>query len=141
MDDLDRRLLDLLRADARAPVARLGRELGLSRTTVQSRLERLEREGVVAGYTVRLSEAHERGQIHAYVLITISHKRSAAVISAIRKLAAVRRLHSVSGPFDMIAELVAPSVKDMDEQVDALGAIEGVERTTSTIVLSTKIDR
>jgi DNA-binding Lrp family transcriptional regulator len=141
MDDIDHRLLDLLRVDARAPTARLGRELGLSRTTVQSRLDRLERQGVVAGYTVRLSEAHERGQIHAYVLMTVSHKRSAAVTASIRKAAAVRRLHSVSGPFDMIAELVAPSVKEMDDQIDALGAIEGVERTTSTIVLSTKIDR
>jgi DNA-binding Lrp family transcriptional regulator len=141
MDELDRRLLDLLRADARMPAARLARELGLSRTTVQSRLERLERQGVVAGYTVRLSDAHERGQIHAYVLMTISHKHSAAVISAIRRMPSVRRLHSVSGPFDMIAELAAASVAEMDAQIDALGAIEGVERTTSTIVLSTKIDR
>jgi DNA-binding Lrp family transcriptional regulator len=141
MDDLDLRLIDLLRADARTPAAVLARELGLSRTTVQSRLERLERQGIVAGYTVRLSEAHERGLIHAYVLMTTSHKRASAVTSAIRKIAAVRRLHSVSGPFDMIAELVAPSVTDMDTQIDALGAIDGVERTTSTIVLSTKIDR
>jgi DNA-binding Lrp family transcriptional regulator len=141
MDDLDLRLIDLLRADARTPAAVLARELGLSRTTVQSRLDRLERQGIVAGYTVRLSEAHERGLIHAYVLMTTSHKRAAAVTSAIRKIAAVRRLHSVSGPFDMIAELVAPSVTDMDTQIDALGAIDGVERTTSTIVLSTKIDR
>ncbi len=141
MDELDRRLLDLLRADARAPAARLARDLGLSRTTVQSRIERLERQGVIAGYTVRLAEAHERGLIHAYVLMTTSHKHAAAVTSAVRRVGAVRRLHSVSGPFDMIAELVAASVADMDAQIDALGAIDGVERTTSTIVLSTKIDR
>jgi DNA-binding Lrp family transcriptional regulator len=141
MDDLDLRLIDALRADARAPAARLARSLGLSRTTVQSRLERLERQGVIAGYTVRLSDAHERGQIHAYVLITVSHKQSAAVVAAARRLPAVRRLQSVSGPFDLIAEVVAPTVAEMDGMIDTLGALEGVERTTSTIVLSTKIDR
>jgi len=141
MDDIDRRLIDALRADARAPAARLARGLGLSRTTVQSRLERLERQGVITGYTLRLSESHERGQIHAYVLMTVSHKHSAPVFAAIRRLAAVRRLQSVSGPFDLIAEVVTPTVTEMDQMIDALGALEGVERTTSTIVLSTKIDR
>ncbi len=141
MDDLDRRLLDALRDNARAPTAALARRLGLSRTTVQSRLERLERSGVITGYTVRLSDAHERGQIHAYVMMTVSHKQSAAVTGAIKRMAAVRLLQSVSGPFDLIAKAVAPSVAEMDALIDALGALAGVERTTSSIVLSTKIDR
>ncbi len=141
MDDIDVRLVDALREDARAPTAALARTLGLSRTTVQSRLERLERQGVIAGYTVRLSDAHERGQIHAYVMMTVSHKQAAAVTSAVRRLSAVRSLQSVSGPFDLIARAVAPTVNDMDALIDALGAIDGVERTTSSIVLSTKIDR
>ena len=141
MDDIDARLIDALRDDARAPTAALARALGLSRTTVQSRLERLERQGVIAGYTVRLSDAHERGQIHAYVLMTVSHKQSAAVSAAVRKMSAVRLLQSVSGPFDLIAKAVAPNVAEMDGLIDALGALPGVERTTSSIVLSTKIDR
>ncbi len=141
MDDIDLRLVDALREDARAPTAALARTLGLSRTTVQSRLERLERQGVIAGYTVRLSDAHERGQIHAYVMMTVSHKQAAAVTSAVRRLSAVRSLQSVSGPFDLIARAVTPTVNDMDALIDALGAIDGVERTTSSIVLSTKIDR
>ena len=141
MDDLDRRLIQALREDARAPTAKLARTLGLSRTTVQSRLERLERSGVVTGYTVRLSEAHERGQIHAYVMMTVTPKRAPAVIAAARRMTEVRRLQSVSGPFDLIAEAAAPSAADMDTLIDALGALEGVERTTSSIVLSTKIDR
>ncbi len=141
MDETDRRLLEALREDARASTAKLARKLGLSRTTVQSRLERLERTGVITGYTVRLSDAHERGQIHAYVMMTVSHKHAAAVVSAVRRMSAVRLLQSVSGPFDLIAEVVAPSVADMDAFIDALGALDGIERTTSSIVLSTKIDR
>jgi len=141
LDDLDTRLLALLRENARAPAAQLARALGVSRTTLQSRLERLERSGVIAGYTVRLSEEAERGQIHAYVLMTVSHKQSAAVVAAVRKMSAVRLLQSVSGPFDLIAKAAAPGVKEMDALIDALGALPGVERTTSSIVLSTKVDR
>ena len=141
MDELDRQLIDLLRDNARAPAARLARALGVSRTTLQSRVERLERSGLIAGYTVRLAEAFERGQIHAYVLMTVSHKQSAAVVAAVRKMSGVRLLQSVSGPFDLIAKAVAPDVAQMDALIDALGALPGVERTTSSIVLSTKIDR
>jgi DNA-binding Lrp family transcriptional regulator len=141
MDELDTRLIALLRENARAPAAKLARALGVSRTTLQSRLERLERSGVIAGYTVRLSEEHERGQIHAYVLMTVSHKQSAAVVGAIRRLSGVSLLQSVSGPYDLIAKATAPGVKEMDSLIDALGALTGVERTTSSIVLSTKIDR
>jgi DNA-binding Lrp family transcriptional regulator len=141
MDALDTRLIDALRENARAPAAALARSLGLSRTTVQSRLERLERSGVIAGYTVRLSDVHDNGQIHAYVMMTVSHKQAAAVTTAVRRLPAVRALQSVSGPFDLIARAVAPTVAEMDALIDALGALEGVVRTTSSIVLSTKIDR
>ena len=141
MDDLDRRLIDALRENARRPTADLARSLGLSRTTVQSRLERLERSGVITGYTVRVSEASERGQIHAYVLITLGPKQAPGVITAMRAMPAVRRLQSVSGQFDLIAVIAAPSVADMDQLIDAIGALDGVERTTSSIVLSTKVDR
>jgi DNA-binding Lrp family transcriptional regulator len=141
MDETDTRLIDALRENARAPTAALARALGLSRTTVQSRIERLERSGVIAGYSARLSDAHERGQIHAYVMMTVSHKQAAAVTAAVRRLPGVRSLQSVSGPFDLIARATAPSVAEMDGLIDALGALDGVERTTSSIVLSTKIDR
>jgi DNA-binding Lrp family transcriptional regulator len=84
LDDTDTRLIAKLRENARAPVAELARALDLSRTTVQSRLERLERSGVITGYTVRLSDAHERGQIHAYVMLTVAPKQAPAVIAAAR---------------------------------------------------------
>jgi DNA-binding Lrp family transcriptional regulator len=141
MDELDRKLIDLLRADARAPAARLARSLGLSRTTVQSRLERLERAGVIAGYTVSLAEGHESGQIQAYVMMTVAPRRANDVVVAARGMVAVRRLQAVSGPFDLVAVVATPSVAAMDAAIDALGAIPGVERTTSSIVLASKIDR
>src|SRR5436305_5558882 len=77
MDDLDDHLLARLRDNARAPVAELARALGLSRTTVQSRLARLERSGVIAGYAVKLSEAREAALIHAFVMLTVEPKQAA----------------------------------------------------------------
>ncbi len=141
MDDIDQALIAQLRQDARAPTAKLARTLGLSRTTVQSRIERLERSGVVTGYTVRLSDEHERGLIHAYVMMVVAPKQSAAVVAAVRKMTGVRLLQSLSGPFDMLALAVAPSAADMDALIDAIGALDGVERTTTSVVLSTKLDR
>ncbi|WP_425453042.1 Lrp/AsnC family transcriptional regulator [Bosea caraganae] len=141
MDQTDRQLLVLLTENARAPVAELGRKLGLSRTTVQSRIERLERRGTIAGYTARLSDEHERGQVKAHVLITALPKLAAGVESALRRIPEVRTLHSVSGQFDMIAIVVAPSIGELDQLIDRIGALDGVERTISSIILSTRIER
>ena len=141
MDDSDRQLLSLLRENARASTASLARALRVSRTTVQSRIARLERGHVITGYTVRTADALEQGAIRAMVMITVGAKQTAAVEAAIRRMPDVRALHSVSGPFDMIAEAVTPSVGDMDALIDRIGALEGVERTTSSVILSTKIDR
>ncbi|MHB8529117.1 MAG: Lrp/AsnC family transcriptional regulator [Caulobacteraceae bacterium] len=141
IDETDARLIALLKQDARAPTAKIARALGLSRTTVQSRIERLERSGLITGYAARLSEAHEAGQIRALIMIAVAPKQTAGVVAALRRLPAVRLLRSVSGPFDLVAEASTASAAEMDALIDAVGALEGVERTTSSIVLSTKIER
>ncbi|HEY2752858.1 MAG TPA: Lrp/AsnC family transcriptional regulator [Phenylobacterium sp.] len=141
MDDLDNHLLARLRDNARAPVAELARALGISRTTVQSRLVRLERTGVIAGYAVKLSEAREAAMIHAFIMLTVEPKQAAAVTAALKSMVGVRKLQSVSGPFDMIAAVEAPTVGEMDALIDEIGSLRGVERTNSSIVLATKLDR
>ncbi len=141
MDDLDEHLLVKLRDNARAPVAELARALGLSRTTVQSRLARLERTGVIAGYAVKLAGAYEAGRVQAFVMLTVEPKQAAAVNAALKRMPGVRRLQSVSGPFDMIATVEAAGVAEMDAVIDEIGAVKGVERTNTSLVLSTKFDR
>jgi DNA-binding Lrp family transcriptional regulator len=90
---------------------------------------------------VRLSDAHERGQIHAFVMITVHPKQAGLVAEQLKALQGLRRLLSVSGPVDMVALIDAPSAAEMDALIDAIGALEGVERTTSSIVLAVKVDR
>ncbi len=141
LSDADQALLSLLRDNARASTTELARRLGVSRTTVQSRIERLEQRGVIAGYGVRLSSDYEQGQVRAHVLLTVTPKLADKVVRSLRALAPVRTLHSVSGNFDMIVIVEASSIRELDLLLDQIGALDGVERTSSSIVLSTRIDR
>ncbi len=141
LDPTDQALLALLREDARAPTAELARKLKLSRTTVQSRMERLQRQRVIAGYTISVPDEFEASLVRAHVLITLVPKQSAAIELALRKIPELRVLHSVSGPFDLIAIVAASSIGELDRLIDRIGALDGVERTTSAIVLSTRIER
>ena len=129
LDATDLALLALLRDDARAPTALLARKLKLSRTTVQSRMERLQRQRVISGFTVTVPDELEAGLVRAHVLITLAAKRSAAIEGALRRIAEVRVLHSVSGPFDMIAIVAATSIGELDTLIDRIGALDGVERS------------
>ena len=139
--DADQALLSLLRENARASTADLARRLGVSRTTVQSRIERLEKRGVIAGYGVRLAPDYEQKLIRAHVLVTVTPKLADKVVAGLRAIPAVRTLHSVSGNFDMIVIVESPSISDLDRLIDTVGSLDGVERTLSSIILSTRIDR
>ena len=141
MDAIDEKLLLALTENARASTAQLARLVGRSRTSVQSRIERLEKQGIITGYGVRLSPEHNLGAVRAHVMIKVGPKETRAVSAALRAIAQVRVLHSVSGDVDLIAVAAAGSVSEMDEVIDRIGALDGVERTTSSIILSTKFER
>jgi DNA-binding Lrp family transcriptional regulator len=141
VDVIDEQLISALRENARASTAELARRVGRSRTTVQSRIERLERQGVIMGYGVRLAPEHARGAVRAHVMIKVGPKEVRAVTAALRAIDPVRVLHSVSGEADLIAVATTATVAEMDLVIDRIGALAGVERTTSSIILSTKFER
>ena len=141
VSDKDRQLLTVLAENARTPTAVLARRLGLSRTTVQTRLDRLEREGVIAGYGVRLSDSYEHGLVRAHVMIVLKTKALGKVVQALRVLPEVMSVHSVSGGFDLIAEVAASSISELDRTIDVIGEVDGVEKTQSSIILSTRFQR
>ncbi|HYG08074.1 MAG TPA: Lrp/AsnC family transcriptional regulator [Stenotrophomonas sp.] len=141
LTEADEALLAVLREDARASTAQIARRLGVSRTTVQSRIEKLERQGVIGGYTVRLHDDIDSAYIRAHILITVLPKQMPQVVKALQAIAEVRELHSVSGPYDLVALGVAPTVGEIDVLTDRIGAVDGVERTQTAIVLSTKFER
>jgi DNA-binding Lrp family transcriptional regulator len=141
MDDIDQRLIAALGDNGRASTAELARLVGRSRTSVQSRIERLLRDGVITGFSVRLAPEHGLGAVRAHVLIKVGPKEARGVTAALHAIGQVRVLHSVSGEVDLIAIAATATVAEMDQVVDRIGALAGVERTTSSIILSTKFER
>jgi DNA-binding Lrp family transcriptional regulator len=141
MTDADARLLALLKANAREPTASLARKLGLARSTVQERIARLEREKVIEGYTVKLSETAQTRRIRAIVMISADAKRADRVAAELKRMPELRSLYAVSGSFDMIAEVETETTAKMDSSLDRIGRAAGVARTVSSIVLSEKFAR
>lgn len=140
IDDTDRSLLALLRENARLPVAVLARRLGLARTTVQARLDRLEATGAVRGYTVRLDEALT-APLRATALLSIEPRSTPAVLARLKSLPGVRTVHTTSGRFDLIVGLEAASTEELDTTLDRIGEARGVRGSESLVHLSTKLDR
>lgn len=140
LDDIDKNLIGLLQDNARLPVATLARRLGLARTTVQARLERLENSGVVEGYTLRLANP-ARAPIRATVLISIEPRSGPTVLGRLKSLPEVRRVHTTTGRFDLIATVEAATTEALDNTLDRIGEAKGVKSSESLIQLATKIDR
>ncbi|MBK6569708.1 Lrp/AsnC family transcriptional regulator [Candidatus Aalborgicola defluviihabitans] len=140
-DQLDRDLLALLQANARTSTADLARQLGTARTTVLARLARLEREGVIAGYTLRLGQdVLDRG-LQAFVGITVQPKSGRDVVRQLERMPEVRQLCAVSGEFDYVVLLRAETALRMNTLLDEMGNFDGVVKTTTSVALEWKIDR
>lgn len=140
-DKLDRELIALLQANARESTANLARKLGVARTTVLARLTRLEREAVIVGYTVRLGVETAERAVQAFVGISIQPKTAKDVIKRLSRLPELRQLSSVSGEFDYMAVLQAESTQRLDALLDEIGDLDGVIKTTTSVVLALRIDR
>ena len=140
-DTLDRRLLALLQANARSSATELARQLGVARSTVLSRIARLERDAVIVGYTARLAQGTGASGVEAYVGITVAPRTAPLVTQRLASLPELRQLCSVSGEFDYLALLRADSTARLDLLLDEIGAIDGVLKTTTAVVLARRIDR
>ena len=138
MDEIDLKLIGLLRADGRATALSLARRLGVSRGTVQNRMARLEKDRVILGYTLRLAEAVEAPHITALMNIAVDSNREDAVRAALQTDPAVRVLHSTTGRWDLVAELQAATLPAFDRVLERIRRVEGIGRTETSILLSTR---
>lgn len=136
MDDLDHRLICALRSDARASLSELAKRLGVSRGTVQNRLNRLIDSQVIMGFTVRLKSGAERDRIRAIMMIEVSGKNTRRVIQALRGLPQIHTLHSTNGAFDLIAEIEAANLAEFDSVLSKVRQIEGIERSETSLLLA-----
>ena len=141
MRDTDSRLIALLKANAREPVTSLARKLGLARTTVQERIARLERDGVIKGYTLLLCDKAEAGRLRAVVMMAADPKQADRIGAELKRIPEVRALSAVSGAYDMMAIVEADTAARMDAVLDRIGKESGVTRTVTSIILSEKFAR
>jgi len=137
MDEIDRQLLGLLRVNARTPVATLAKKLQIARGTVQNRMSKLEREGVIAGYSVRLKPEVDERRIAALMTIAVEGNNADKVLRTLRGDPAVQTLHTTNGRWDIVAELRADSLEAFDKVLGRIRQVEGIVSTETSLLLST----
>ncbi len=141
MNTKDEKLIEILRENARLSVSEIARRLSSSRTATQMRLQKLERNGTIEGYTVRLTSSHLAKRLQAIVMIKFSPRNRNNIETELCAIPQMTSLYSISGEFDMAGVVSAPSMEKLDRLIDIIGCLDGIEDTKSSIILSTKIDR
>ena len=136
MDDLDRKLLALLRADARTPASTLAAALKVSRGTVQNRIDRMLARGAIQGFTVRVRPDLDGERVRAVMCIEIKGERSGAVVKALRGFPQVRAIHTTNGRWDLVAELETDNLPQFSRTLDDIRRIEGIATTETNLLLS-----
>jgi DNA-binding Lrp family transcriptional regulator len=136
LDDLDHALLRDLRLDARLPAATLARRLGVSRGTVQNRIDRLREAGVIAGFTVRLRSDAEGAGVRAITSVEVRGGDSRAVVQALKRLPDVTAIHSTNGRWDLVLEVRSPDLAALDAALHAIRAVKGVSLSETSILLA-----
>lgn len=134
MDDLDLRLIALLRHRGRASIAELATSLGVSRGTVTNRMDRLEREGVIVGYTVRLRPDARSGGIRAWTSIAVEGNQQ-SVVRALLGEPGLASLHDTNGRWDLLAELEVDDLAALAATLERIRRIKGVSATETSIHL------
>ena len=137
MDDTDRRLISMLRKDARTNVAALAAKLGVSRGTVTNRLRKLEDEQVIVGYTVKLRPEAEPNQIRAWMWVLVEGNQTRAVIASLLGEPAVAALHDTNGRWDLLAELRAETMAELSQVLERVRLTKGIANTETSILLAT----
>jgi DNA-binding Lrp family transcriptional regulator len=137
LDDTDRELIGLLRDNARMSVVALAKKLRVARATVQNRLARLEAEGTVVGYTVRLRPEAQAHRIRAMMSIAVEGNRATEVRRELTGHPNVVGLHSTNGRWDLVAELQTDTLEAFDRVLNTIRNISGIATTETSIFLST----
>ncbi|MEP3892414.1 MAG: Lrp/AsnC family transcriptional regulator [Litorimonas sp.] len=135
-DDFDRRLVALLMRDGRAPIAKLADILDVSRSTVQNRLDRMLESGALLGFTARVREDYEDGQINAIMMIKISGKSTTQVITNLRRLPELRQVHTTSGKWDLVAEVRVESLAEFDRILREVRQIDNIQDSETSMLLT-----
>ncbi len=137
MDELDQKLISLLRHDGRRSISDLALEIGVSRATVRARIERLEQQGDILGYTVILRADAVSLPVRGLTLIEVEGRMGDRVIDALAGFPEINAIHSTNGKWDLIVELSAQSLADLDGVLRRLRMIPGIAASETNLLLAT----
>jgi DNA-binding Lrp family transcriptional regulator len=137
IDGTDQRLIALLRQDARLPVAALAAKLGVSRGTVNNRLAKLQKAGVVVGFTVQLRPDARPNEIRAWMAIEVEGNQTREVIASLLGEPGVGALHDTNGRWDLLAELRASTMSELSQVLERIRLLRGIRGTETSIHLAT----
>jgi DNA-binding Lrp family transcriptional regulator len=138
VDELDQRLIALLRADSRTTAASLAKALKVSRGTVQNRIERLAAKGVIQGFTIKTRPDVDASRVRAVMTIAIEGERSRFVVQALKGFPEVAAVHTTNGRWDLVAELDVDTLQAFSHALDRIRQIEGIASTETSILLATQ---
>ena len=138
MDNTDQKLIAALRRDSRAPLSSLAVELGLSRTTVRSRIERLIERGEILGFTLRLKSDIAHAPVRGMMMLGIEGRGAEKIMHRLLGIAAVQAVHSTNGKWDLIAEIGTDTLEELDKVLFDIRRIDGVMRSETNLLLSTR---
>jgi DNA-binding Lrp family transcriptional regulator len=141
LDEIDNKILALLMDDARMPVTTIAKKVSIARTTAIARIQGLEKKGVIAGYGVRLNNEQYQPAVRAYVGISIEPRNAANFVKIMQTVPEVETLCAVSGTIDYMLTLRCSSTAELDRLLDQIGSIDGVRQTSTSIILTKRIDR
>ena len=137
MDDKDRQLVTLLRKNARLPVAALAKALGVSRGTVQNRINRLIEHGTIQGFTIRVRSEAEMPRVRAIMMIAVEGERSERIIKLLRGHPEIAEIHTTNGRWDLVLELNTESLEAFDQALRSIRQIKGIAGSETSLLLST----
>lgn len=138
MDDTDRALISALRHDARASLSDLAAALSVSRTTVRSRIERLQRSGEIVGFSVVLKADAARDPVRGLMMLGIEGRGTDRILRQLNGLSAVRASHTTNGRWDIIVEIGAETLEEFDRVLSQTRRIDGIVSSETSLLLSTR---
>ncbi|WP_299477472.1 Lrp/AsnC family transcriptional regulator [uncultured Roseibium sp.] len=138
MDDLDLRLISLLRHDGRRSVSDLASDLKVSRATVRSRMEKLQATGEILGYTAVLRDDWRDLPIRAVTLLVVDGHNTDPVIRALGAMTEVRAIHSTNGKWDLVLDVATRDLAAFDDALNRIRLIEGITGSETNLLLNTR---
>jgi DNA-binding Lrp family transcriptional regulator len=138
MDSLDQQIIDSLRRNGRASVSELAAQFGVTRTTVRTRMEKLEAAGEILGYTVILRNDEYALPVRGIMLIKIAGSGTDKIIARLNGLPEVTAIHTTNGAWDLIIELGTDTLSSLDDVLRRIRLIDGISASETNLYLTTK---